>query len=299
MLSAPAAAQAPAGFWGGTYSTSATERVTVYASNSYPVDEAVTQRWANFVGSLVHGAELSSVSVLLAPPAEVARMCGGREAYGCYANNRIVARGEDTRAATTASVLAHEYGHHIATHRSNAPWRAAAWGTKRWASYDQVCAKTEAKQMFPGSQSALLYMFNPGEGFAEAYRVLNENRAGLPHGDWLVDEIFLPNERALALIEQDVVDPWSANTVVRLNGRFPARGKVVRTFRVATPLDGELSVSVQGRPRVRIDVLAGKKRLERGNTSATSWLVCGSRTVTVRATRLAGGGPFTLSVSRP
>src|SRR5919109_2290864 len=283
VVSAPAAAQAPAGFWGVTYTTSTNERVTIHLSTSYPVDDAAAQRWANFMASLVHGPELATANVFIAPPAQVARMCGGREVYGCYSNNRIVAQGDEVDAQPTTSVLAHEYGHHIETNRSNDPWRASAWGTKRWSSYVQVCAKTETKQMFPGSQSALLYLFNPGEGFAEAYRLLNEKRLGLPHGRWLVDDLFLPDERALALIELDVLQPWSANTTVTLRGRY-------RTFRIATPLDGTFAVSAQGRPRVRIDVLAGKKRIARG-TRSVSTLVCGARTLSVRVTRLASSGP--------
>jgi hypothetical protein len=55
---------------------------------------------------------------------------------------------------------------------------------------------------------------------------------------------------------------------------------------------------VESRARVRLELLAGKKRLARGTATATS-LVCGSRTLTVRVTRTAGSGPFTLMVSRP
>ena len=44
-LSAKAAV--PAGSWGGTYRVPTGEAVTVYASNSYPVDPALGQRWAD------------------------------------------------------------------------------------------------------------------------------------------------------------------------------------------------------------------------------------------------------------
>jgi hypothetical protein len=274
---------APDGFWGGAYATSTGERVTVYSSTAYTVDESVNQRWANFMASLVHGPELGEVSVYLAPPAEVAGMCGGSDVFGCYANDRIVAPGKDTSETTTASALAHEYGHHVAAHRVNAPWRASAWGTKRWASYLQVCRETRKRQMFPGSQQPLLYLVNPGEGFAEAYRVLNENRLGLARGRWRVDDVFLPNARALALIEQDVVDPWSANRTVTLRAKS-------RRLTVATPLDGSFSVSAS---RVQIDVLAGKKRLARG-AGSVSTQVCGARTLTLRLSRSA-----TLTISRP
>ena len=42
LTTAAVSAVAPAGYWGGQYRVSTGELVTVYASNSYPVDAAVT-----------------------------------------------------------------------------------------------------------------------------------------------------------------------------------------------------------------------------------------------------------------
>src|SRR6266545_1649722 len=53
-------------------------------------------------------------------------------------------------------------------HRSDAPWSALDYGTKRWASYIQVCAKARQGQLFPGAEEAPRYQLNPGEGFAPA-----------------------------------------------------------------------------------------------------------------------------------
>jgi hypothetical protein len=129
----------------------------------------------------------------------------------------------------------------------------------------------------------LLYLVNPGEGFAEAYRVLNENRLGLARGRWRVDSVFQPNARALALLEQDVMNPWRANRTLTLRAR-------ARTLTVATRLDGTFSVSA---PRVRIEVLARKKRLARG-TGSVNTQVCGARALTLRISR-----PATLTISLP
>jgi hypothetical protein len=293
-------ADAPQGFWGGTYTTQTNEHVTVYASNSYVVDNAANQRWADFIASLVHGAELSSLSLYLAPPAEVASLCGGDpDILGCYGHDRIVAPGRGTIEVSAESIITHEYGHHIAAHRSNTPWPALAWGTKRWASYEQVCRRARARELFPGAEGALLYLFNPGEVFAESFRLLNERKAGIPETPWrVVDQSLIPDTRDLSLIEQDVAQPWSANRTVRFIGGFTARGSSVRNFRVATPLDGLFTASVQSAAGVRLDVLNGKKRVARGTTSAAG-TVCGPRTLTFRVTRTSGSGSFALALSLP
>jgi hypothetical protein len=292
-------ADAPEGFWGGVYTTRTNEQVTVYASNAYAVDNAANQRWADFLTSLVHGSELSLVSVFLAPPAQVAAICGGEDILGCYGHDRLVAPGEGTFEVSAESVITHEYGHHIASHRSNAPWPALAWGTKRWASYEQVCRRARAHELFPGAEGGLVYLFNPGEVFAETYRLMNERKAGIAETPWrVVDESLIPNDRDLALVEQDVGQPWSQNHTVTYAGRFGARGSSVRNFKIATPLDGNLSVSVQGDAGVRLALYSGKKRIARG-TASTATTVCGSRALTLRVTRTSGSGAFKAAVSLP
>jgi hypothetical protein len=289
----------PAGFWGGVYTTRTNEQVTVFSSNAYAVDNATNQRWADFLASLVHGHELSSVSVYLAPPAEVASMCGGVDILGCYGNDRIVAPGQGTAEVSAESVIAHEYGHHIAAHRVNAPWPALAWGTKRWASYEQVCRRARARELFPGAEGPLLYLFNPGEVFAETYRLMNERKAGLPETPWrVVDQSLIPDNRDLTLVEQDVTEPWSTNRTVHLRGTFSRRGRPIRNFKVATPLDGTFTATVQSGAGVRLDVVNGKRRIVRGTTTA-SGTVCGPRALTFRVTRTSGSGPFSVAVSLP
>ena len=257
------------------------------------------QRWADDIATLAHGPELSLVSLYLAPPAQIAAMCGGEDILGCYGHDRIVAPGEGTFEVSAESVIAHEYGHHVAAHRSNVPWPALAWGTKRWASYEQVCRRARAHELFPGAEGGLVYLFNPGEVFAETFRLLNERKAGIPETPWrVVDNSLVPNDRDLALVEQDVTQPWSANRTLRFLGGFTARGSSVRSFKVATPLDGTFTASVQSAVAVRLDVLNGKKRVARGTTSAAG-TVCGPRTLTFRLTRTSGSGAFALALSLP
>ena len=147
-------AVAPAGYWGGQYQTTAGESVTIYASNSYPVDPAMGQRWADFLGSLVHGSEISTVTVLLATAAQISRVCGA-DAVACYSPQGAVlyTPGEDPGTDLSAeAVITHEYGHHVAANRSDAPWSALDYGPKRWASAMQVCARTRSGELFPGAE---------------------------------------------------------------------------------------------------------------------------------------------------
>ncbi|MBA2462989.1 MAG: hypothetical protein H0V45_14700 [Actinobacteria bacterium] len=67
---------------GGTYGTTSGEQVQVLSSDAYPVDDARNQTWAEFLSRLVHGDELATVTLYLAPPAELSRICG-RDALAC------------------------------------------------------------------------------------------------------------------------------------------------------------------------------------------------------------------------
>ena len=297
---------APGTFWGGTYTASTGEQVTVYFSNRYPQDPSAGQRWANFLASLIHGSELSSLTTYLAPPDEVQRSCGSG-ALACYSDkqNLLVAPGTDPAVDLSAeAVVTHEYGHHVAAHRSNDPWPAIAFGPKRWASYEQVCSRARAKKLFPGAEQSPLYELNPGEGWAETYRVLNERKAGLTEPPWdIVDQSLYPDATVLAAAEQDVTSPWQSGTTIARTGSV-TRAKRVRNYSVSTPLDGTLAVTLKtpARARLSLDVFRGSTRIGhapgRGTLSINSE-VCGARTLRVRVARLSGAGAFQLTVSKP
>jgi hypothetical protein len=295
----------PNGFWGGVYRTAAGESVTVYASNSYPMDPALGQRWADFLGSLVHGSELSAVTVLLATPSQIARFCGP-EAVACYSpqGELLYTPGEDPGSDLSAeAVITHEYGHHVANNRTNAPWSALESGPKRWASSMQVCAKAAAGELFPGAEGGSRYALNPGEGWAETYRVLNERKAGIPEAPWqIVSGSLYPTPAALAAAEQDVVSPWTGNVPTTQRAAFTARK--TRTFTVATPLDGSLKVTLRHSASLRlsVDVFASSKRIAHVVTTETvsrGATICGARSYRVRVTDLRGRGSVSLTVAKP
>jgi hypothetical protein len=296
-------------WWGGAYTTSTGERVTVFFWIEYPVDHAAASRWAEFFAGLVHGKELGSLRAYVAPQVEVAAICGSPSALGCYGESKLFTIGETAYGFAPSTIAAHEYGHHVAANRVNAPWLALDWGTKRWASGEGICTRAAAGTVFPGNES-FLYRLNPGEGFAEAYRVLNEKRAGAVGFDWpLVDSRFIPDDAALQRIEQDVLQPWSAPTSRTFPAHFSVRQGRTRTWSlpVATPLDGDLTVKLQVPARGyrltllssdRGSVLASGRSAGRG-TKTLRYRVCGRRSVVVRVSGAGAPRAFSVQVSVP
>jgi hypothetical protein len=306
VAAAGVSAVAPAGYWGGEYRTAAGESVTIYASNSYPVDPLLGQRWADFLGSLVHGPEISTVTVLLATSDEIARVCGS-DAVACYSPQGPVlyTPGEDPGSDLSAeAVITHEYGHHVAANRSDAPWSALNYGPKHWASAMQVCARTRSGELFPGAEDARHYAQNPGEGWAETYRVLNERKAGLAEVPWqIVTQALYPTAAALTAAEQDVTTPWRAPTTTTQTGTL-SRTKKTRTFTVATPLDGTLKMTLKHSAgmRLSVDVFASSTRAAHVVTTGVvsrTFTACGARSYRFRVTELAGRGSVSLTVAKP
>jgi hypothetical protein len=236
----------------------------------------------------------------------VQQTCGSG-ALACYGatESTLLASAEDPAPDFSAeAVVTHEYGHHVAANRSNPPWDAIDYGTKRWASYEQVCAGAQTGKFFPGAESEPNYQLNPGEAFAETYRVLNERKAGLAEPPWqVVSESLYPDDNALAAVEQDVLSPWTAPTGTTKTAKLSKNAKS-RTFTFATSLDGNLNASVRGPARsgISIVVLQATKQLTHasgGSRVAASATICGQRTVKIRVTRTAGAGTFRLVVAKP
>jgi hypothetical protein len=296
-LALPAAAFA----WGGTYPTGDTfgSTVAINVSDAYPVDPALPQTWATYLATLIHGPELSKLTLNLAPLPEVQTICGD-SALACYdpGSETIEASPDNQLDAPPAQeIVAHEYGHHIANNRSDAPYSAEQYGTKRWSSYMQICSRAAAGLVSPGNEGTS-YAENPGEAFAEAYRVLNLTRAGATNIGWdIVDRSFYPSATALSLLEQDVTTPWVGPTVSHLTGSFGYGA--VRTFTVKTPLDGAFTARLHAptKARLQLQLYAGATLLGRG--TSVRYSVCGARTLTMKVRRISGKGTFSLDVSKP
>lgn len=292
--------------WRGGQVVAATgEDVTLFVSNSYTPDVNDVQPWADVVAGLIHGPELGLLTAYIATPAEVESLCHAVDALGCYGDDTLVAIGEPVDGVAPQEVVRHEYGHHLAANRLNPPWLALDWGPKRWATEQNVCARSNAGTAYPGDEG-LKYTLNPGEAFAESYRVLNDMRTGAAI-DWpLVDPSFLPDAVALQAVADDVGVPWAGPTSNVVHGRFTASGSGSWTMPLPTPLDGTLTVDLTFPPGTRYAVvLADRTRvLARGFPSGAAsvtltFLVCGERSASLRVIRHGRPGRFALHITRP
>jgi hypothetical protein len=299
-------AQAPAGFTGGTITAADGEQVNVYVQDEVAAaDPTIQQRFADILAGLVHGPEISTLDVYVATLARVEQTCGS-DALGCYGSNRLITMSTDLPYITARAVLTHEYGHHVAQSSDNTPWRAVDYGPRRWATYVGVCKRTASGELAPGDESNR-YQLNPGEAWAEDYRVLNERRAGLPETGWgVVDQRFYPDQGTLDAVVLDVTNPWKGPTASTVHSSFTARA-TGRGFKVSTPLDGTFRVTMSSPARTKFTlrlvdpatgtVLGSSTGAERVKTVEAN--VCGQRTLQVQVKRVTGSGAFTLGLSTP
>jgi hypothetical protein len=249
---------------------------------------------ATFLGTLAHGDEISQLSVLLVEPnAEVATECGSPSAQACYfpGLNQMVINGSDAPAPDGASreyVIAHEYGHHLANHRNNAPFDnpAVDWGPKNWASWAGVCPGVRDGRYFPGAEDIDHYFQNPGEAFAEAFA---HNRFPADPVPWEWPDFPAPDAGAYAAIQRDALDPWNGAAADHRRGHFPRKRKRPKrkTKAFSTPLDGDLKVTLKGPDRADLSLkLLGPNGSEIdhsdgvGSREVVSYRICGERSVT-------------------
>src|SRR5207247_2773913 len=114
--------------------------------------------------------------------------------------------------------------------------------------------KTASGELFPGAEEDARYRLNPGEGFAESYRVLNQRRLGVVESPWqVVAQTLYPDATALSLIEQDVLNPWTGPAQSSVTAGLTKRAKT-RTLSVSTPLDGTFRVTIRAAKGERVGV---------------------------------------------
>lgn len=216
--------------------------VTAGCAQNCPVVDP--QRIASFIGTLIHGEEVSLLTVQLDTEYELAFDCGpGAEACYYAGENKAVIGGYeeiDRSGDPLEYVLAHEYGHHVAAHRRMAPPFGAAidWGTERWASLENVCQGRRGGRLFPGNEGSHYYE-DPGEAFAEAFARYRFPNSPIPW-QWL--PALRPGPAAYQAIREDTLEPWRGRSSLVLSGHVPARGEGAAVEYLRTPLDGTVTL---------------------------------------------------------
>ena len=304
---ASARAAAAAGF--RAYPTSDGGSVAVAISERYgdDVGAEVAQSYVDFLDGLDHGAELAALRVYIAPPAEILDKCGGQEGtLACYdSGTRVMAvPGEQVRlpsGVTTSYLVAHEYGHHIAAARSNAPFSAFRTGPKYWSSYHRVCDRSADGLLAPGNEGAF-YLSNPGESWAETYAQLEYK--DIP---WQYTPLLAPDAGAFAAAREDVLNPWTRRQRKTFRGSFGRGGSNTKRFSFDLRLDGALSVRLSGPRAANYDLSVASDGRNVGRSSASgsrdrlAWpAACRERAVervTIAVKRLRGRGPFSVRLA--
>src|SRR3954451_4227834 len=276
--------------------------IPVTLASTYTGDPAVAQTYATFLGTLPHGPELASLKVIVVPSSEVATDCGGQPSDGilaCYGSDdqTMIVPGDQAAGSDISVdyVITHEYGHHIADHRSNAPLAAIDFGPKRWSSYELVCSQTIKGKLAPGDEGEN-YRANPGEAWAETYA-----RLVFPTEAWRFTSLLKPTSGSLLAAMPDVSQPWTS----RVSTTFTGRG--TKTFRLPLTLDGAFTLQLRGPKSANYDIVvkSGGKVEDRTKKASSSdrihyRIACRDRrteTLAITVVRRSGSGSYTLKAT--
>jgi hypothetical protein len=293
-----------------SFTTADGQRIAIEVSSRLPDPGALARSYGSFLESLPHGTELGRLRLTILPTDEIPAACGANRDDGvvaCYApglSRMVVPGGSGPRGGYSSEyVVAHEYGHHIATYRDNSPFEAIAYGPKRWSSYERVCIGALRGNYAPGDEAGS-YLQNPGENWAEAYA-----RLTFPGQPWRFEPTLEPDDGALAAARADVDDPWARNRTQTFRGRLDSGGSSRQRHTFPLRLDGRLTARLRGPSSANYDLrLISNGEVQRRSRSRGSRdrvkFSAACRTsdvehVTVEVVRRSGSGPYRASVSYP
>jgi hypothetical protein len=282
--------------------------ITVEFSDAFAANERPSaQAYADYLGTLPHGAELAGLTVRLArglPDIVKPEYCG-ESTNGCYdpAAGRIaISATARERAVSNQYWLAHEYGHRVAAGRPGymAGTAPDLTGPARWASHFLVCAGLQSGSLSTDGD----YQSRPGENWAETYA-----RLTFPAQPWSFDAAFTPDPDVLELARSDVLSPYTGPKPVELSGRFSRRGSSRKAFSIPVDLDGPVSAKLSGSRALATDMEVtlggrhlGSARGSGGSNEVAATDACRSsagEALKVTVKRRRGAGAFRLTVTRP
>ena len=171
-----------------------------------------------------------------------------------------------------------------------------------------MCARVTRKEAFPGNEGSN-YARNPGEAWAETYRLMDERKAGITTATWpIIEQSFYPSEAALQAAERDVLQPWTAGKTTLSTRVFGKATKKVWWIPLQTPLDGDLRISATlpsaGSHEVAL-VAANRRTVIRRaqwvgqRVKKLTGSVCGQRTLFIRVTQSGALGRVRVSAATP
>ena len=214
-----------AGRWGGATTANDGETVDIFVSDTYPVDPTVTQSFADFVVQLYHGTSCRRNLLHGSARGAAVRTPGGSRAVATTRSRR--------RSSFPARTCRTRTGRRrrrcwctstVTTSRETArtrrgPPRTGERSAGRPRSGSARGSSAEAR--FRATRGSN-YLLNPGEAWAETYRLLNFDKQTWPSwtvlAPWNVDQSFYPDATALQAAEEDVLDPWTGPTVATWAG---------------------------------------------------------------------------------
>jgi len=273
-------------------------------------NSADPQAIASFLGTLVHGDEMSSLNVQITTDPEITSECRSPSVQACYfsGQSRLLISGNDTTGTDGASrefVLAHEYGHHVADNRFNPPFLPTVnYGPKYWTTYEHVCEGVRAGTYVPGAEEGDDYFRNPGEAWAESFAF---NRFPDAPVKWAWIDSLKPNAAALAAVTRDTLRPWAGPAKTVFSRRFRKGGAASFTRRIKTPLDGSVVLALSGHPGENLNLILrnGAGRVVKRSIGPTAnerinYTACGDRGFSAVVKRAGpAAGRFKLTISRP
>ena len=140
--------------------------------------------WADFMTSLVHGTELQTVAIHLPPLTEVQSLTAPWTRSPATARSmRRSTRPRTTPRSTRARRAPHPRVRppHAAS-RANPPFDSEDYGTKRWASYENVCSRDAGGRSLPRRRGLAPLHAQPRRGVRRDLPVAERAEARPPAG---------------------------------------------------------------------------------------------------------------------
>lgn len=241
------------------------------------LETAVDVDWyAGILSAAAHGDEISDVTIRIVPRSEIGSRCGS-DAAACFEQRRgtrtiTVTAG---RSDGLASILLHEYGHHI-----DSSWAvdgvAELNGTPAWWAARRMAALLQAGSV--ARDYSLGWEHSIGEVFAEDYAYVH--RAGFYSIPWLAP----PDEalKTLLLTELGGVttppaappaapqpsEPAARPVVVVRSGTLASRSRRAIPFQLLGPdrrvtVTASVDASRKGRAGARVEVVCDNTIVQR------------------------------------